>query len=105
VAGVPRIAADIPGSGEIISHGENGLLFRAGDAADLAASIAALMADPALAARLGNSGCDDVLQRFSSERFRCDFENAYRGMMALRPSRLGRLASLPFEAAAAIASR
>jgi glycosyltransferase involved in cell wall biosynthesis len=104
VAGVPRIAADIPGSEEIITHGETGLLFRTGNIGDLAARIAVLMDDPALACRLGTAGRNDVLQRFSSERFRRSFEDAYQEVMALRPSRLGRLASLPVEAVAVIAS-
>ena len=104
VAGVARIAADIPGSQEVITHGETGLLFRSGNVNDLAARIAVLMDDPTFACRLGAAGRNDVLQRFSSERFRCAFQDAYREVMALRPSRLGRLASLPVEAVAVLAS-
>jgi glycosyltransferase involved in cell wall biosynthesis len=50
--GVPVIAPDAGGSTELVSHGEDGLLYSAGDSSELAASIAALRLDPAMRARL-----------------------------------------------------
>ncbi|MBX9843613.1 MAG: glycosyltransferase family 4 protein [Xanthobacteraceae bacterium] len=44
--GTPVLAADIGGLGEIVADGENGLLFRSGDAADLADKARHLFADP-----------------------------------------------------------
>ncbi|MCB1641381.1 MAG: glycosyltransferase [Xanthomonadales bacterium] len=38
-AGRPVIASDLPCNGELIEHGRSGLLFRNGDAADLAARV------------------------------------------------------------------
>jgi glycosyltransferase involved in cell wall biosynthesis len=52
-SGLPVVASDIPGCREEIEHGRSGLLFRVGDAGDLAAAVRALLADRSLAERLG----------------------------------------------------
>lgn len=51
-AGVPVIASDLGGLKEVVRDGENGLLFRAGDAMSLRATIERLAAEPGLHARL-----------------------------------------------------
>jgi len=51
-AGVPVVASDLGGLAEVVQHEQNGLLFRAGDAASLRAAIERLAGDPALFARL-----------------------------------------------------
>jgi len=43
---VPVVATDVGGTGELVTHGEHGLLVPSGDAAALAASIEACAADP-----------------------------------------------------------
>ncbi|MBU6454657.1 MAG: glycosyltransferase [Cyanobacteria bacterium REEB67] len=48
----PLIVTDLGGMSELVKHGENGLLFKLNDSADLAAQIRALLADPALLPRL-----------------------------------------------------
>jgi len=48
MAGVPVVASDLGGLSEVIRDGENGLLFRAGDAASLRAAIERLASDRAL---------------------------------------------------------
>ena len=50
---------------ELINDGENGLLVEPGDAAALAASLARLIGDPALRARLGANGAARLRQEFS----------------------------------------
>jgi glycosyltransferase involved in cell wall biosynthesis len=50
--GAPVIASDLGALPEVVAHGTNGLLFRAGDAADLAEKMSALVRDPALLSRL-----------------------------------------------------
>lgn len=55
-AGVPALAPDQPNLREIVRDGENGLLFAAGDANDLAAKLERLVADRAFAQRLGEQG-------------------------------------------------
>jgi glycosyltransferase involved in cell wall biosynthesis len=51
--GKPVIASDILGLREEVSDGRDGLLFRTGDAADLAAKIDFLASNPALAKQMG----------------------------------------------------
>src|SRR5439155_9349363 len=48
LAGVPVIASRIGGIPEVVRDGRNGLLFRAGDAADLARSLTRLLDEPGL---------------------------------------------------------
>ena len=48
LAGLPVVAARIGGIPELVSDGTNGLLFRAGDADDLARSLARLVNEPEL---------------------------------------------------------
>jgi glycosyltransferase involved in cell wall biosynthesis len=51
-AGVPVVASDMPGMAELVKPEVNGLLFRAGDAAQLAEILRRLTADRSLVARL-----------------------------------------------------
>jgi hypothetical protein len=44
----PVIATDLGGMAEMVSHGRNGLLFRVGDAADLADQFRRLLSEPGL---------------------------------------------------------
>lgn len=54
--GKPVVASNVAALAEMIADGETGLLFRKGDTAALAATIARISRDPALAARLGANG-------------------------------------------------
>jgi len=51
-AGVPVIASDVGGLREVVTAESDGLLFRAGDAGDLAAAMARFVTDPTLVSRL-----------------------------------------------------
>jgi glycosyltransferase involved in cell wall biosynthesis len=62
-AGVPTVVPDQPNLRETIDDGETGLLFRAGDARDLARQLARLVDDRALARRLGAAGRDRLRER------------------------------------------
>lgn len=55
-AGVVTLAPDQPNLRENVRHGENGLLFRVGDVADLVDQLRRLCSDRAFAARLGAAG-------------------------------------------------
>jgi len=46
LTGTPVIASNLGGMADFVRHGENGLLFRAGDAEDLARQIAWVVEDP-----------------------------------------------------------
>ena len=63
----PVVATTVGGLPEIIQNGVTGLLVPPGDAEQLAAAIASLLADRAAAARIGAAARDDVKHRFTSE--------------------------------------
>ena len=65
--GIPTIASRAGGNPEIVRDGESGLLFRTGDAADLAAGLRRMAADGALRGRLARGG-QDVARGFTFER-------------------------------------
>jgi glycosyltransferase involved in cell wall biosynthesis len=54
--GCATIASDLPALGDVITHDETGLVFRSGDARDLAAKIRRLLLDPAQLERLASDG-------------------------------------------------
>jgi glycosyltransferase involved in cell wall biosynthesis len=54
--GVPCVATDIRGCRQVVRPGENGLLVPVGDADALAAAIARILGDRALAARMSENG-------------------------------------------------
>jgi glycosyltransferase involved in cell wall biosynthesis len=62
--GCAAVASNVGGNGELIEHGERGLLFRAGDAGDLAGCLKMLAADQPLRRRLAEAG-----RRFIHENF------------------------------------
>jgi glycosyltransferase involved in cell wall biosynthesis len=64
--GCPLVASGAGGIAEIVRDGETGLLVEPGDAESLANGIERLLADPALAARLGERARADCVARFSA---------------------------------------
>jgi glycosyltransferase involved in cell wall biosynthesis len=85
----PVIASDIPENAEAVTTGENGLLFKAGDADDLAAKIAELMADRPRAQRLGENARARVLRDFSLESTMRNIYAVYESFGALCGRRNG----------------
>jgi glycosyltransferase involved in cell wall biosynthesis len=75
--GVPVIASDAVGAaaGGLVRDRETGLVVRAGDSAALADAIGRLSADPALRARLGRAGAEDV-RAFSHDAWAGGFSAA-----------------------------
>lgn len=55
-AGLPVVVPAVPGLGDLVRDGQDGLLVRPRDAGALAAALAALADDPELARRLGAAG-------------------------------------------------
>ncbi len=68
-AGVPCVAALGSAAAEIVASGTTGLLVPAGSAAELATALEGLLADPALAARMGAAGRQRLETELSLERF------------------------------------
>lgn len=82
-SGTPVVSTNDGGHAELLRHGENALVFEKGDAVDLAAQLARLVADPALARRLAVEARKDVEQHFSLSRYIDDLED-FLGRAAAR---------------------
>ena len=64
--GVPIVATDAGGLGDLVRDGETGLVARPGDPADLAAKIAAALDDPDAAMARARQARAEVEQRFDA---------------------------------------
>jgi glycosyltransferase involved in cell wall biosynthesis len=62
--GLPLVTTDVPGCRQVVADGIDGLLVPARDAAALAAALARLQDDPALAGRLGAAARAKALAQF-----------------------------------------
>jgi glycosyltransferase involved in cell wall biosynthesis len=83
-AGRPVIATDIPGNRDLVVPGETGYLVPVGDRAGFARHILELVADPALAARLGAAGRARVLTEFSLDRMIDRYTQLYRQLLSAK---------------------
>lgn len=63
--GLPIVATDVGGVGEVIRHDGNGLLVESGDPRALAEAIERLAGDRVLRARLGEAALSDARARYS----------------------------------------
>ncbi|MDE0391719.1 MAG: glycosyltransferase family 4 protein [Rhodospirillales bacterium] len=80
-SGRPIVAADVPGSREIVRGGESGLLVPPRDPAALAAAILRLADDPPLRARLGAGGRRLVERHFSEDRIAAETLALWRRLL------------------------
>lgn len=81
-ASLPVIASDIPACREIINNEVNGLLFKSGDAEELAEKISRLATDAAVAHRLGKALRANVERNFSLSGMQQAYERVYTEAMA-----------------------
>jgi len=82
-AGVPVLAADSGGARDVIEPGVNGWLFRSGDAGDLAARLAAIVAGADLT---GKDAVAASLQRFSAHAAAEEWHDLYRAALGRAPT-------------------
>jgi glycosyltransferase involved in cell wall biosynthesis len=75
ISGLVVVATPTGGTTEILVDGENGLLFAAGDAEDLAQKIVCLAADPKLRGRLARAGQQTVIERFTKTKMMDEIES------------------------------
>ncbi len=80
----PVIAAGIGGLGELVRHGETGLLVEPGEAEPLASAIVELASRPERAAAMGLAGRRRALSEFREERCVDRVEILYRAALAGR---------------------
>ncbi len=80
-ARVPVVATAVGGNPELVEDGVTGLLVPPRDARALAAAIARLLDDPALARRLGEAGQRRVANRFSLDAMVGATEKLYLGLL------------------------
>ncbi|WP_441280362.1 glycosyltransferase [Tardiphaga sp. 862_B3_N1_1] len=78
--GLPVIAADVDGPAELLVDGSNGIKFKVGSAEDLADKIAALAAQPELAAKIARTAKDFVTE-FDIANMRDQYFGIYGQMM------------------------
>ena len=76
----PVVASRVQGLAEIIADGRTGLLVPPGDAPALAAAVARILDDPALAKCLAAAGRTEAETRFSAARYRRDICSSVAGV-------------------------
>jgi glycosyltransferase involved in cell wall biosynthesis len=75
------VAADVGSTGEVVRDGETGLLVPPDDPSALAGAIARLLEDRELRERLGRSGRELVLRRFTAAHMARRFEALYEELV------------------------
>lgn len=84
-AGVPVVASDAGGPGEIIEHGESGLLIRPGDVAGLEDGLRSLLKDPNARRRMTEQARQRAQERYDLERVVTQVEEVYERATRQRP--------------------
>lgn len=80
--GVPVIATDVGGNGELVMEGKTGYLVPVGDDVALAAAIGRACHDPARSGRLAAAARQMTETRFSLARMVADYEALYARLLA-----------------------
>ena len=84
--GIPVIASNIGGLGQVFEHEQSGLLVPAGDAAALAGAMSRLWADPALCRRMGKNARECALRNYSPDAFYRRLMSAFQKAIEGRPA-------------------
>lgn len=95
-SGLPVVASAVGGIPELINDDQTGLLVPPGNAVALASRLCRLMADPALAASLGDAARAHTQAHYSFDRMVSAFESLYATELArhrVAPARQPRLAA------------
>jgi len=89
--GLPVIASDTGAVAEIVEHDITGFVVPPRDPIALADRIACLLADPALANRMGKAGRARYLERFTAKQFETQLVKTLREIVSSAPSRRARV--------------
>jgi len=77
----PVIASRIPGPGDVIEHGRNGLLFEKGDDVGLSSLLMETLGDRQLRLRLGRCARDTVLSNHTFEKIAVEYERVFKAIL------------------------
>jgi len=81
-AAVPVVGTDVGGVRSAVLADETGLVVAPGDDRRLAAAVAAILDDDALAARFGQAGREHAMNSFAVERLVDELDRLYRGLLS-----------------------
>jgi glycosyltransferase involved in cell wall biosynthesis len=76
--GLPVVVTDVGGNPELVRPGRDGLLVPRGDDAACARALLAILRDPSLARRFGDSGRERAAERFDIDRTISRYHQLYR---------------------------
>jgi glycosyltransferase involved in cell wall biosynthesis len=82
-AGVPVVATDVGGVGEMLEDGVEGVLCRAGDSEQLAEAIEKVIGDEAYAATLAERAGQRVMKEFTFEGHMTTMVELYRRLLRM----------------------
>ncbi|MFL5902051.1 MAG: glycosyltransferase [Solirubrobacterales bacterium] len=82
-AGLPAVATDAGGVGEVVT-GDTGIVVRRGDVAALASALVEMAADAQRRERCGRVARQRALDRYGAERLLSDIDALYRELVAAR---------------------
>lgn len=77
----PIVATDVGGNGEVIDHGDNGLLSPRGDFKTLGHNLSILLRNPAMREQMGAAGRIRLLRLFTQERMHAAYADVYAAML------------------------
>lgn len=77
-SGLAVASSGVGGACELIRHGHNGLLFKSGDAKDLASYLKQLCTEKELFERIRNNGTNTIHKQFSIQRAAKQLEDGFR---------------------------
>jgi glycosyltransferase involved in cell wall biosynthesis len=80
-AGLPVVATQVGGTGEVVLDGSTGLLAPSGDAAALAERILQIAENPALGKQMGQRGCERARDVFSESQMLARYVQLYQEML------------------------
>jgi glycosyltransferase involved in cell wall biosynthesis len=84
--GVPVVASRVGGLPELVDEGRTGLLFEAGNTAELAAALHRLLSEKALARQLAHAAFQKVQSRFEVGRMADEYHRDYLELLGWQPA-------------------
>jgi glycosyltransferase involved in cell wall biosynthesis len=81
--GVPVVTTPVGAIGTIVRDGENGLMVRPGNAAELQAALERLLTDPESAAPLGEAARRTIVANFSAKSITRRYMDSFRQLVGI----------------------